>query len=366
MPVYRMALAELQTAAPGNGTTIEDDVTTRCGYPDREIPIEFTRSLNAADALSFTLPADDPFVTQANFAPGAREIHLYRDEVLMPGTGRLWRGDQTSLKSARFEVRGWWSVLEHREVSEDLVYNNVDELQIAWNLIAFTQARTGGDLGITRGSATPAGVNRWVAYCLDQRDEIASAIADLAAAENGFDFEIGPDKVWRTWSPLRGSDTGINLNGATNITNTFSLSIDASGVANEVTGIKGGGNCETPVVELALDATSRGIYGLLQSNIAEDRISAVHLQAMAEDVLRISKDPRFQATVTLDPAMESIARPDIVVPDLSTYDLGDTLHLSTDIGFGSVDRDFRIVGISVRAGSVNREVITLKLDSVLP
>lgn len=355
-PYYKLSLAQLGTS--GLGAVIEDDVLDRTGVPEGAAELHFTRVLNAAGALEFTLPIDDAFVTQDNFAPGARELHLYRDGDLIWG-GRLWRAEVTGWISVRFGAEGFYSTLAHREVGEDLTYNNVDELDIAWDLIDYTQTLPGGNLGISRESATPAGVDRSIAYCLDSRDVISDAIETLAASEDGFDFEVGADKVWRTYHPLRGTTPGITLSTEIDgqVIDVQGLSIDASEISNEVTGIKGGGSCETPIAEYAIDTDSRDAYGLMQSNIAEDKVTPTHLQAMAEDALRIAKDPRRQVQAVLDAAMPGN-------PDLSTYDLGDQVTLVMSRGFATFDREFRIIQIDVVATPNERERVTVTLDGV--
>lgn len=358
MVAWRLALASLGTS--GLGSVIEDDVLTRTGVPQGESSLGLTWTLNAAGSLEFTLPIDDPFVTRDNFAVGAREFHVYRDEVLVWG-GRLWRAEVTNVVAVRFGALGFFSSLNRREVDDDLLYNNVDQLDIAWNLIDFTQAKTDGDLGITREDATPSGVDRSVAYCLDTRDVIADAIGDLSEAEDGFDFDVGPDKVWRTWSPLRGTDTGIMLDTRTNVMSMDGLAFDATDLSNEVTAISSSGSCETPVTEMALDTTSRGIFGLLQSNLTDD-VPPAHLQAKADEALRISREPRLQPTVTMDQAVADL----VDVPDLSTYAVGDLVHLTSTRGFATFDDDLRILEISVLARPGGLERVTLRLDSVLP
>lgn len=352
MPQYRLALAER------DGTVIEDNVLERTGFPEGDAGIRYTRTLNDPGSIEFTLPIDDPFVTPATFEGLSHEVRLYRDEALV-AAGPLLMGEFTSKVAVRFTAKGfgWW--LSRREVDDDLVYNSVDQLQIAWNLIAFTQAKTDGNIGITRGSATPSGVTRSISYCLDQRPNILDEVGKLGATDDGFDFEVGPDKVFRTWHPLRGSTTSIVLDTMTNVVGLADFARDYSEISNEVTGIKGGGNCETPVTELALDTVSRGAYGLLQSNVSNSDVTAAHLAAIAADELRISSTPRIQPTVVLDASIADV----VDMPDLADYDLGDEVMLQSTLGWASMNATFRIVEISVLSRPNGLERISIKLDS---
>lgn len=359
MPDYRLALLERDR------TVVESDVLGRVGIPAGEADLTHTRVLNTPPTVEFTIPADDPFVTEANFEGLFHEIELYRTPEDGPETlvaaGPIVMGEYTSKVAVRFTAKGHAWILGRREVDDDLVYNSEDELDIAWGLIAFTQAKTDGNIGITRSSATPAGTNRSITYCADARPVILDEIASLGATIDGFDWEVGPDRVFRTWSPQRGTETDIVLDAATNVVGLEGFARDWSAISNEVTGVKGGGNCETPVFETTLDASSRARYGLYQSNVAESKVSASHLLAIAEDALRIATGPRIQPVVVLDSSIADL----VDMPDLSEYNLGDEVTYNASLGWASAGDLFRIVGITALAKFNGRERISLTLDSVL-
>lgn len=355
-PYYALALAELGTT--GLGTVIEADVLDRTGVPSGDASLRYVRTLNGAGSCEFTLPLDDPFVTMTNFAEGEREIHLYRDGVLVWG-GRLWQWEITSVTSVRFMAQGFFSTLSRREVVDDLLFVNDDQLDIAWGLIDYTQDRTGGALGITRDSLLASGVNRSKSYCLGEGVRIADAIGDLAATLDGFDYEVGADKAWRTWHTLRGTDLSATIVFDTN-TNVIDMTFDgdATQVANSVLALADGGSCETPTYEFDVDTGSRGTYGLLEDSVTSDDFQADHLFAQAQERLRIGKASRRQPTITVDAAM-----PD--TPDLSDYDLGDQVNFQCSRGFATFDQDFRIIEIDAVARPGSLERVRLTLDGVI-
>jgi len=90
-----------------------------------------------------------------------------------------------------------------------LSYAGWDQADIAWDLISDTQARVGGDLGISRGTL-PAGTPRDRLYLVG--DSIGDRIFELSEVESGFDWDIIPVSPsalhFALWHEERGVDRG--------------------------------------------------------------------------------------------------------------------------------------------------------------
>lgn len=112
----------------------------------------------------------------------------------------------------------------------------LDEAQLAWLLISQTQARTGGNLGITRGRGNPTGQTA-AAVTYSAGDSIGEKIADLAASPYGFDWDITPTDASSLhldiWYPSRGTDRGVVLEHGGLVTKV-QRTIDSSTYANAI------------------------------------------------------------------------------------------------------------------------------------
>lgn len=353
MPTYRLQLATRSTS--GMGTPILEDVLTTTGLPDGDAGIQWTKILNAPGAIEFSLPLDHPAVTPSNFAVGNREIHLFRDDALV-AAGNLMGADVNGW-AVRFTAQGFYGRLRRRIVVSDLLFSNADQLDIAWGLIAHTQAQTNGGLGITRGSASSSGIARTAVYCIENDVSVSSAIEELASADDGFDFEVTPEKVWRTWTPRRAEATGIVLSAATDITD-FSYSLDAEDLVTEARSvIDADDDCNLPVVLTATGGAAT--YGLLHTSVdTGDNIDPAFIQAKVDEEYRINAAPRFNADAVLDSAISAYG--------VDALDIGDTLSIQAVRGaFVSISRTVRVAELSVKVPSSGREIITLGLDGAL-
>lgn len=351
---WRLALAGRGTS--GLGTEIVSDVLTAAGVPAGDANIRYTKVLNGPGSIEFSVPINSAIVTEANFAVGQRELHLYRDTTLV-WSGMLYAADISGW-AIRFSGLGFWHVFRNRLVVSDLLYSTTEQLDIAWNLINHTQTQTGGNIGITRNSATGSGVTRTAVYCIENKVVIAEAIEQFASADDGFDFEISPDKKFKTYFPRRSNSSGVALSTATNIKD-FSMVVDATDVVTEARATVDAKTCNPPTVITATDSTARSNYGLLQAAVEEQSDDVDLLQGLANEELRINKAPRLHMRVTLDSLNPS-------APAATALGIGDQITVSASRGFVNLtNKAARIVGMSVALGRNGREFIDLDLDGVV-
>lgn len=359
---YRLVLAN--RSASGLGSPIISDVL-QAGMPmGTDFALKWGRTLNSAGTLEFSLPIDA--CTPADFAPGQRELHLYRDsgagESLVWG-GHLWVAD-VRYPFVRFLGIGFYEALRHREMGDDFYEVGADSRSVAWDLISYTQGLANGGLGITRGTDVGTGAVRTVEACAEERKKISDMIEDLAGSDDGFDFEILPNKTWRTWSPLRGTDrTGtVHLDATTNIVD-LSYTIDATSVENEVAGIgdNGGGNCEPITYTVVSDSASQAAYGLMQGSInrSDIRQDDALITGLATEELALQKQARKQPTIKLFQGLAGIKS-----PLNNDYDLGDTLLVSASRGYATFSDPFRLLAYSVSVDEGGNEFLEVTLDAV--
>jgi hypothetical protein len=107
-------------------------------------------------------------------------------------------------------------LLRRRLYSTDtLTFTAMDQAEIAWALIATTQAHTGGALGISKGwtGTSPTGITRDRTY--EAGDSVGERITELGEVIDGFDWDITPVSPsglrFDVWYPQRGVDRGVIL-----------------------------------------------------------------------------------------------------------------------------------------------------------
>lgn len=358
---YRLVLAERSDT--GLGTPIVTDVLAEVGLPyGADTAIRWSRVLNGAGSLEFTAYIDT--VTPDVYAPGQREVHLYRDdgsgELLVWG-GHLWKAD-VDHDWVRFTALGWYEALRHREISTDFYRTSVDQFNIAWQLIDYTQDEDGGGLGITRFGVGGSGVGRTVLYCAEERQNIADAIEDLASADDGFDFDVTPNKRWRVWSPERGLDMSdtVGLHAESTVSE-LSYSIDATTVSNDVAGIGEGEDCEPIHFERARDEDSRALYGLMQSTVSRGDLNQdkPRITALAREELQQSKDAELHPTIRYPVLLDGPS------PLTQDFGLGDVITLSASRGYATFNSPFRVLAYTITSTQTGREHVELELDSTV-
>lgn len=118
------------------------------------------------------------------------------------------------------DAKDYTAILERRLlVAGDaaLVNNDVDQAEIAWRLVNASQSRSGGALGITKGTngfdgggVADTGVlrdrNDW-----EPGDSCGKRLADLAAVDDGFDYEVTGARTLEVYYPAKGTNAGLIL-----------------------------------------------------------------------------------------------------------------------------------------------------------
>lgn len=162
-------------------------------------------------------------------------------------------------------------------------YTQVEQEEIGWDLITLTQARTGGDLGVTRGADQATGRLRDRSYPVGK--SIGEAIAQLSNVSDGFDWAITPELVYRVWYPRRGADNGFVLDYEGTVA-AFSRSFNPASFANAHTVSGSEGTTVEAREEAAYGAEGRWEAHHGEPDISEQttlaaRADRVHADALA-------------------------------------------------------------------------------------
>lgn len=335
--------------------------TTRAGVPLGPLlgaqDVDLRLRLNGPAELGFTLNGEDP--KAALLEELITDVRAYRDGVLV-FRGRVGpTADSIDANAHAVQVTALdyrW-ILTHRTIKPGFSalstgYANAEQTTIAWDLIRDTQALTAGSLGITNG-ATASGVlrDRPVGYYEDGKN-LEEALAELGAVSNGFDWEIGPDLVFRTWYPRRGTarDFLIDLRRGGGNVQAADRSVDPADYANvwRQSGADGVASNTVTVTDLA--SRPEGRWERQEGDT--DLKSAASVTARAEG--------RLDTYALLEPSWGfTLKRSARWAPDRLW--LGDTCPIRVQRGRLDVTRTSRVLELGLRPDA-GGEVVEVVMD----
>lgn len=282
------------------------------------------------------------------FQPGRTAIHVLRDGSPQ-WSGIIWTRRITK-DGLTFGAEGWHSGLRKRTINWDLDYDQ-DQLAIFRDLIDRTQSQSNGDFGIELGAET-SGVDRVRTYRSHERKFIGEALEQLAAVENGFDFEIVPYLNGREvrrklalYYPRKGRRRNdLRFTHGSNIV-ILEEETDGKALANTIHAV-GAGEGDTMLRTTVAAPESLTTFPLYEDVLTHKSVKEEPtLVANAQDLLAGTRYPVdvVSATVETTPG---------------TFSTGDEIRVSADDGPREIDQWFRVVGLGVDVSDEGDEKIT--------
>ena len=315
--------------------------------------VQYSFELNGIGKLSGTIPYADetlPLDPESASTPGRTAVYVDRDGVLVWG-GIIWTRDRVkggkSIQAAEF-----LSYFQHRFVKKTLSTDTSlllnpayvsdggqrlfgDQKFVMWSLLRYAQDQTGGNINIDLNPLTAPGhgIDRTVTYFGYERPEIYKAIAELAAADSGFDFgvEVGwtsaannqaPTRYRRAraWYPRRGrtaQESGLvfSKGGGHGSIIDYDWPEDGTSLVTEMSGL-GAGSGEARIVKTAAatDLIESG-WPLLEGVETYDGVID---EAQGQGMTNAALDARSRSTT--QPTFEVAADTD---PEFGSYSVGD-------------------------------------------
>lgn len=336
-PIYKLVIAGLD------------------GIPIEEVPhnnLQYGYTLNDPGSLAWVMPIRHEKCTKALLDPGKREVHLYRNGVRVWG-GYLDDADSADNENMRFAAHGFASRTQRWAIDTTKSYTNQDQIDIAWDLISWYQAKTNGSIGVTRGTAPSSGFVRTMKWLSYERVFIKSAIEEMALDDDGFDWEIDQFKKFNTFYKNRGTTrSDIIFEFGKNVTG-LSVSIDATQMANNWTGL-GSGEGASMCIAIATDGTAQATYGRLDGVVSLQELRSFGpLQRRTDGMLRQYKNPRWQPQLSLQLGTDAA---------YGTFGLGDSCRTIADYGYMTFDQSFRIIAMEFQISNEGREQCSVYLD----
>lgn len=344
-----------------------------------ELPLTgvgFTQQLNQAGTFQGHLLLSgintDKFNVDASTIPGRCGLYVDRDGILVWG-GVIWgRSYNSSSQTLTFSAQEWISYFDHRRVTQDVQFTNIDQLVIAKTLIEDAQTATYGDIGVLYNSQgqTTSGVLVSRTYYNYEFKNVFQAIQDLSRQSDGFDFAIDVDYDNVTGLPTKTFNTYYPRSGVAYTTNSLTVPVfefpagnvveyeypeDGAAVANTVYGLGAGSN-EGKLLSLGQDTSK------LTAGWALLETTANYSDITDQTVLNNLSQAQALAT-SYPPVVLKVVVPASVNPVFGTYSVGDDARIIiTDSRFpNTLDEIYRIVGLTVQPGEDGPERVTLTL-----
>ena len=309
--------------------------------------VSYSFELNGIGTLRGTIPYNDetlPLDPETASTPARTAVYVDRDGVLVWG-GIVWTR-QDAAGGKQIQASEFLSYYLHRYVKKTLSTDTslllnpayvdlggqrlyADQKYIVWSLLRYATDQPGGAIGINIDPLTPPahGITRSATYFGYERPQIYKAIADLAAADDGFDFTI--EVAWtsaannqapmrtrkaRTWFPRRGrsaADSGLvfSKGGGYGSILSYDWPEDGTSVVTEMSGL-GAGSGEARIVKTATatDLIDSG-WPLLEGVQTYDGvIDEAQVQGLTNADLTAQSDsvqPTFEVSADGDPEFGS-------------------------------------------------------------
>lgn len=338
----------------GSVASVNGDLELNRGVTGRYL----TRKLTAPDEIGFELNGRQ--VAAGLLAEYAADVWVSRDGVPVARCRVLPTDDTLTDVEHRVSCKayGYESLLDTRftDLGDVVSWVATDQAAIAWNLVALTQGRTGGGLGITKGlngftagGVATTGVLRDRTYEPDQ--QIGRLIRQLAEVQNGFDVDIDHNRQLQVYYPLRGTVTNEPLQYGGNVSRlkrSFAYRSFANAVV--VSGGQGGGRSVAVSGTVGTDPRGRVEARLSLPSVTQD------LPARATSLLADKSRPVYTWQVEMRRGMWR---------GFAHINVGDTVRLvALSPPRLNVNVQCRVHEISVKVGESGEEDVSMKLEQL--
>lgn len=335
-----------------------------------ELPVKFatiTEELNEAGTASLTLPLNPTkagkfaTITPAVLGSGKTAIIAERDGVPFWG-GILWaKIPSLSSDTIVLNCAGFHSYVRRRLIRATQTFSSTDQHDIARSLIDYSEAQSGGSIGILTTDTNTSGVTRDRTYNGFERHWVGQAIDQLAALNDGFDFrydvvraaEGDPITIeFRASYPTTGRQTEHVFELGTNITD-LEAPEDATLLANQADAI-GAGEGENMLIQTHTDTGALAEYPLLEAVVAHTDVSVdATLKSYANRRVNQGIAPIVRPTFRVLPD---------TLPKVGSYEVGDQVKIKATRGLLDLDGTYRIVSITINVTEAGQESATLACE----
>jgi hypothetical protein len=325
------------------------ETRTRAGAFVAKIPfknLQFEVGFNGPTGIRWESPLYHELITPSTISPGLHEVAVLRNGVVVR-SGPIWDiTSSTDSRSLNCSAQTLEDYLDKRLV-RDASYVTTDQVNIAWDLIADSQALTSGSLGIVSGTLA-TGITRSIDYKTYDNKYILEAIQDFSELEDGFDFWIDPaTRAFNAIYPRPQTNRNLHLVYPQHIS-SYAITYYGKYLSNRVV-VQG----PDPAYVVATDTTSLATYGLREyADALKDAATINDHTAYAGHVRDMRKDVKAYPTLVLRGQFLNIF-------DTSVIQYGDMFKVTIADGYTQVDDLFRYKGAQVTVNKNGDETIVI-------
>ena len=289
--------------------------------------------------------------TLSQLEAGLTEVALYRNDVNI-FTGPLWEITASSESDTiTCEADDVSSYLKRLRVDGNYKYTKKQAGDIAWDLITKIQAKPGGNYGITLGTKSTTSVIS-VTYARKSVAILYNTIEKLATGTPGFDWRIGPDRVFHAINPRIAITSGITLEYRANI-RRYSMTQHGRYIAND-SFVKGKNKI---ISSTYVDVDSRNKYGLRHYTNQDGGLkSKTKANAKAKQQLALRKNPV--------PTVQLVISDNLINPLNGDFGFGHIANVTIDDGWVQYDSQMRCNGYQVTVSKQGSETYVLYMDDL--
>lgn len=308
--------------------------------------------LNRAGSASFTLHLADSKINQDLLLLGSKELYIYRNNTL------VWGGELVTSKSdlpsgdIQITAKGFLDLLSKKFIgsaASPRVFTNTDLSTIMSTIISEVQTGTNASFGLVFGVlATSRNADR--SYEYKNAKEAIEGLSNLNI-KNGIDFEFDAQKQFSTFYPKKGRDRNDIVFEYGNNVISFSESLDASDMANQIIVLGEGQGTELITSTRNAPSGIQSGYKIRQKVVSfKDVNSTATLDDHGDQELSNNQTQKQIISLKTKGNLE---------PGLGSYAIGDSVRVIVKYGYMNIDSLFRIYGIRVRITDEDDEDIEL-------
>lgn len=311
--------------------------------------IEFGKRLNNYGTANITLPINDSKASSL-VALRRNTVWIYR------GADNIWSGEM-ALRKGELDNKGgglitiycfdWLEQLRNRYTEKDLRYDQVDQGEIAWDVVNRSQSQENGDFLFRRGVITHTKLRDREYHS----QNILDILINLSKVIDGFDFEISNARLFNI-SPQIGIYRGatVKLKHGENM-HAKSILEDFTNPVNRAI-VQGQPIIEDPeILRVERNAlTEQGIYKLREDLYSDLDISEEEtFQEKGDALLQKYKQALIQIDIDITPTS----------PKITDFSLGDIVPNIIKKGIYDINENYRIFEWKVTYTPDNVEKISL-------
>ena len=327
--------------------------TTRTGEFIAEIPFDNLQGeffYNKQDEIRFTIHEEVlNSLDKDKFYPAKTEIVLLRNGKPI-FCGPLWTINYSeSNNKAGCVANDLSSYFDNRIVVSDTYEGSYGDM--AWEIIADTQALTMGDLGVTRGLVVGPGAPSGV-LGVKAGTYVTEVLTDLSELEDGFDWNIGPDRVYNQYYPRLQVPSSVVFEFG-GVVKSYAITYDGKYTGNSV--VTRGKN--DAMSTTAINSTSRSMYGLQEyvgNNTALTTMD--QLDSYNAELLNLRQWPRKHVTIVL--AQGSVS------PFDDDFEFGHVIRTVINDGYNQIDQPMRCQGYQLSIGPQGDETLVVYMNDM--